>query len=378
MCGIAGVFLRDPNLDINLDKVLDTMLHEIDHRGGDATGFVAVGDDGVMEWQRASCDAKDFSAHRRGVPTGTRVLLAHTRWATQGLPAFMENNHPIRRGAFFIIHNGHVNNDAELFKQCGKQRFGEVDSEAIAARLSTRGTLTSLPEVMEEIEGMAAVAAVDERAGDRLSIARGYYSPMYVLETDKIVMFGSTKETVLDTYRKCIGTISEKRVTYLAEGTCIHYEGRERREVEFQPYKPPVQKQKPQTISYLDQSGRVVSFAKAWDWDDEEDYMDCDSCGTYVPWKDMHWEESPLGDGTTVGRCRECVRYDDWWNSRAGIDALDDDEPDVSDRFSFVNQKVLDAGRTSAYAEAAQRLDPAFMSAKEASASEEDWLNDEE
>ena len=342
MCGIAGVFLRDPNLDVNLDRILDTMLGHIDHRGGDATGYVAVGDDGVLEWQKASCDAKDFCAHRRGVPNGTRGLIAHTRWATQGLPAFTENNHPIRRGAMFIIHNGHVDNDRELFKQCGKTRFGEVDSEAIAAALSTEGTLDGLPAVMEDIRGMAAVAALDERQGDRLSIARGYHSPVFVLETDKIVLFGSTKETVLDTYRKCIGTISKRRVTELDEGVCIHYEGRERRETTFKPYAPLVTKFT--TYSSPNLSSR-------WDWDDEEDYTDCSDCGTFVPWKDMTWELHPL-DGTTIGLCRQCAMYDEW-EARALADASydDDEEPDASDTFSFVNQKVLDAVRP---------LDPAF------------------
>jgi asparagine synthetase B (glutamine-hydrolysing) len=45
MCGIAGVYLLDDSLKVNLDSMLDTMLDDIDHRGGDATGFVAQSDE---------------------------------------------------------------------------------------------------------------------------------------------------------------------------------------------------------------------------------------------------------------------------------------------------------------------------------------------
>src|SRR5580765_5394737 len=102
MCGIAGAFLRDPEgIEVNLDAMLSTLVDAIDHRGGDATGFIALGSEGVVEWQRAACDAEDFNKNRRPVPEGTRTILAHTRYATQGLPAFIENNHPLKRGSFY-------------------------------------------------------------------------------------------------------------------------------------------------------------------------------------------------------------------------------------------------------------------------------------
>ena len=62
------------------------------------------GEKGVLEWHRAACDVPDFTKYRRPVPKGTWTILAHTRYATQGLPAFIENNHPIRRGPFYVIH----------------------------------------------------------------------------------------------------------------------------------------------------------------------------------------------------------------------------------------------------------------------------------
>lgn len=331
MCGIAGVFLRDPNLKVNLDAVLDTLLDEIDHRGGDATGFVAVGDDGVLEWQKAACDARDFCMYRRTVPRGTRALLAHTRWATQGLPAFMENNHPLRRGAFFIIHNGHVVNDDAMFRACSKRPTAVVDSEAIAASLSRAGSLGQLPAVMEEIDGMAAVAAVDERDGSKMSIARGYSSPLFVLETKRIVIFGSTKETVLTAYRKHIGSIKESRVRELAEGTCIHYEDRERIEVDFKVKRPALPKVtwkptgfKPVVVT----KGKTGATSRYDDWD--EDYTDCDECGVWMPWAQVSYREDPT-TGLTIARCPDC----DYCTGLI-------DEDDDTDTVSEVNRRILE------------------------------------
>ena len=125
MCGIAGVYLRDPDAKADLDGMLDTMLEEIEHRGGDATGFVALDAKGIAEWQKAACGSKEFCRYRRRVPKGTRTIMAHTRYATLGLPAFVENNHPLKRGAFVVIHNGHVNNHHQLFELADRKPYGK-------------------------------------------------------------------------------------------------------------------------------------------------------------------------------------------------------------------------------------------------------------
>ena len=224
MCGIAGVYLRDESAKADLDAILDTLLDEIEHRGGDATGFVALGNEGVTEWQKAACGAKDFIRNRRRVPKGSRTLLAHTRFATQGLPAFVENNHPLRRGSFFVIHNGHVNNDAQLFELAKRERFGQVDSEAIAARLSSLGSLEATGRMMSELHGAAAIAAVDETKPGELVLARGYSSPLYVLTTKRYVLWGSTQYAVTEAYEAHIGRLPKKtKIEAVKQGVMLHF-----------------------------------------------------------------------------------------------------------------------------------------------------------
>jgi|SRR5215831_1562388 len=240
MCGIAGVYLRDLRMKVDLDSMLDTMLDGIEHRGGDATGFVALGESGVTEWHRAACDVADFVKYRRPVPQGTWTVLAHTRYATQGLPAFIENNHPIRRGTFYVIHNGHVSNDRKLFQLAEREPFGQVDSEAIPARLASLGKLTDAEVVMEEIEGAAAIAAVDEANPGELVLAKGHSSPLFVLVTNKIVVWASTEATVRAAYKKHVGRIPKKRkIESLETGTMLHFDkdGKQTR-TSFESYQP--------------------------------------------------------------------------------------------------------------------------------------------
>ena len=314
MCGIAGVYLLDDSLKVNLDSMLDTMLDEIDHRGGDATGFVAVSDEGVVEWQKAACDARDFAKGRRRVPQGTRTILAHTRWATQGLPAFMENNHPLKRGSFYAIHNGHVSNDHKLFELAGRERFGQVDSEAVPARLASLGKLQALSIVMEEIEGGAAIAAVDERSPKDLALARGYQSPLFVLRTKKIVLFGSTVGVVKDCYEKHVGKLPKRAVIEdVAEGTMLYWRDGTLKRSSFDAYSPPkvVWKSPNITLPWKEMVGvapKEIAAATGWD-KYEGDILDCDGCGSKVPWNLADYKVDP-DDHQTWQLCQDCSA--DW------------------------------------------------------------------
>jgi hypothetical protein len=342
MCGIAGVFVRSDNTKLNLNAILDTMLDEIEDRGGDATGFLSMGDEGVTEWQRAACDVPDFKHYRRQVPKGSRIVLAHTRWATQGLAAFMENNHPIRRGSFYVIHNGHVSNDRELFKLAGREPFAQVDTEAIPAIIAHLGSLSRVGEAMELVEGAAAIAVVDEKAPGELVLARGYSSPLNVLVTDKVVLWGSTERTVRMAYKKHIGKLPRRRkIESLAEGVLLHVTAKDVTRSEFKSYAP---KYIPYAYaasqfdsSYYRESAaasactippaRTLTQGEHW-WDDDEDEemswsaedildktreTDCDECGGKVPLMDVIRVPEPDSDFEWK-LCEDCA---DLWERLA-------------------------------------------------------------
>lgn len=308
MCGIAGFYLIDPE-GVDADQLLEEMLDEIEYRGGDACGFVAIGDKGVLEWQKAACDVVEFNAYRRRVPKGTRIVICHTRLATQGLAAFIENNHPIRRGPMYVIHNGHVTNDDELFKKAGRRRYGQVDSEAIAALLAQKDSLEATSSVMERIEGQAAIAAVDERNPNLLALARGNGSPLYTLVTRRVILFGSTLESVVRPHRKVIGSIKNNRAVAQPEGTTILVKDGH---IQMSTFKPKVTtygkswlkrwESEPASTFISQSTEKVADYLDALDIEDDEaddkfsvlaedllrdSFAECDECDTWVHSEDM-------------------------------------------------------------------------------------------
>jgi Glutamine amidotransferase domain len=364
MCGIAGIYVRSGNTKLNLDAILDTMLDEIADRGGDATGFLALNPEGVGEWQRAAVDVPDFIKYRRLVPKGTRIILAHTRWATQGHQGFMENNHPIRRGPFYVIHNGHVSNDWELFKLAGRERFGQVDTEAIPALLAHHGELRHVDKVMEEIDGAAAIAAVDERNPGELVLARGYSSPLNVLVTDKLVLWGSTERTVRMAYKKHIGKLPRRqKIESLPEGVMLFITEKKVERIEFKAYAPPTYNYAAGGYSAGRQYGEAWAWSSAkdndscsippaqiigdghfWNDDDDDDEMEwkaedvldrtqeheCDECGGRVPLMDIIRVPEPDGDGFEWKLCEDCADLweklaDEEWTraNQASLDLID-------------------------------------------------------
>jgi len=342
MCGIAGVYLLDGSLKVNLDSMLDTMLDDIEHRGGDATGFVAVSDEGVVEWQKAACDARDFAKGRRRVPEGTRTILAHTRWATQGSPAFMENNHPLKRGSFYAIHNGHVSNDHQLFKLAGRERYGQVDSEAVPARLASLGKLQALSIVMEEIEGGAAIAAVDEKHPKDLALARGYQSPLFVLRTKKIIVFGSTRQTVENAYTSHVGALPKRaKIEEVKQGTMLYWRDGTLKRSTFQQYSPPkvVYKLPNVTLPWVEVNGtspKEIAASSGWDKFDEGDFIECDGCQEMTSWQNAEYMKDTDSE-MSWQFCQDCaIQYE-----YASRDVIPGTRFDSSESISEVNEAIL-------------------------------------
>lgn len=337
MCGIAGFVIKRPGDSRPLDRerLLTELIRGVDHRGGDATGFAARNPSGAVEWHKASTDAAGFIPFRRGMPDGADIAIAHTRWATQGHAAFPENNHPIRRGSIYVVHNGIVNNDRELFTAVGRERYGQVDSEAIAAVLSHAGSLTGTPETIAAlgtIGGSAAIAAMDERDGTVL-LARISGSPLCVLETRRIIVWASTVDAVVDAHTAAIGSLGRAKVETIAEGVAIVIRDGRASRFTFTPLPAPVRTYVPTpstTGSYIPTGSSRRSFATQWEWADDDVIVPL--AGTIA-----HAGSKPAKE---LDRCELCgERSADVWSYWDGADDWDMCE-------ECWNQVSMDAPRT--------------------------------
>jgi glucosamine 6-phosphate synthetase-like amidotransferase/phosphosugar isomerase protein len=275
MCGLAGFIIKDTRV-LNADRaeaLLDALLLQVDHRGGDATGVVALTDDAATTWLiKASCDAKDYVAGRPALPEGARVVIGHTRFATQGDAAFPFNNHPVRVGETYVTHNGHIWNDKEIEKKT-RPYMHAVDSASIGAALDMTvwASTDAIRKALEMLEGGAAVVACSPiHAPGRVLIARVSDSPLYVWEGRSAIVWASTQSAVRAAWASAVGKPPAcEKVVALKEGDGLLVD--EVGEVERFTFEPPWSYQ-PQ--HYTQGTPMITTAEWVEEWDHEEAWRD--------------------------------------------------------------------------------------------------------
>jgi len=193
MCGIAG-FCLSADEHINARKVSMALLKQIKSRGTDATGAAwvtpAVKDRGTkatIAVSKAPVPATLFDPYIAKMPAKARRVILHTRYATQGSPLNNLNNHPIVSGKIVGVHNGHLSNDDDVFSYFSEARKGQVDSEAAFALLNR--TTFHPTQVLDSLDGRAALAWLDSRDKRDLHLARVSGSPLAIGGTAKGSLF---------------------------------------------------------------------------------------------------------------------------------------------------------------------------------------------
>ena len=164
MCGIIGVTSEDRVVE----KLINGLLRQ-EYRGYDSSGLAVFGKDSnqVQLVKRAGKVSELQNAIKEVPMTGT-TGIAHTRWATHGIPT--ENNaHPHHsRGEVYVVHNGIIENHQELrttLKALDYDFESETDTEVIAHLIHAKlGNSVSLAEAVKEavkdLKGTYALGAI--------------------------------------------------------------------------------------------------------------------------------------------------------------------------------------------------------------------------
>lgn len=129
MCGIVGYTGGG-----SAAKIIYDGLTRLEYRGYDSAGIAVMSDKGITTVKKAGrvgCLLPYIESLRGGTGIG------HTRWATHGKPSDV-NAHPHTAGRFTVVHNGIIENYAELKEQlisAGETFLSETDSEVIVRLL---------------------------------------------------------------------------------------------------------------------------------------------------------------------------------------------------------------------------------------------------
>jgi glutamine---fructose-6-phosphate transaminase (isomerizing) len=175
MCGIVGAIAER-----NVVPILMEGLRRLEYRGYDSAGIAVRKDDGHIERIRSVGKVSELQTRLDTQPLTGSLGIAHTRWATHGIPA-ERNAHPHMSGErVAIVHNGIIENHAELraeLSAAGYPFSSETDTEVIAHLLAqcldeTGELLAAVQLTVRKMVGAYALAVASPDEPDRLIVAR--------------------------------------------------------------------------------------------------------------------------------------------------------------------------------------------------------------
>lgn len=208
MCGIVGAVASR-----NVVPILLEGLKRLEYRGYDSAGLV-IGNGQSLERVRSTGRVADLV--QKSAQTQGQIGIAHTRWATHGVPS-ERNAHPhMSRDQIAIVHNGIIENYEELrtsLTAAGYEFSSDTDTEVIAhlvhSHYSRGNTLLAATQAtLTELVGAYAIGVIAADNPDQLICARRG-SPLLLGVGENEHFIASDMSALLPVTR---------RVIYLEEG----------------------------------------------------------------------------------------------------------------------------------------------------------------
>src|SRR5712672_2448756 len=175
MCGIVGVVAER-----NAVPILMEGLRRLEYRGYDSAGLAVLTSEHRLARVRTVGKVKELEAALDAAPIGGDVGIAHTRWATHGVPT-TRNAHPhVSRDGIAIVHNGIIENHEALragLIDLGYSFDSETETEVIAHRIphhlaGSADLYAAVRKTVAELQGAYALAVVSEGDPDCVVLAR--------------------------------------------------------------------------------------------------------------------------------------------------------------------------------------------------------------
>ncbi|WGM45501.1 Glutamine--fructose-6-phosphate aminotransferase [isomerizing] [Brevundimonas sp. NIBR10] len=212
MCGIIGIVGKSPVADRLVES-----LKRLEYRGYDSAG-IAAKVDGVLERRRAPGKLKELEKVLAAQPLEATTGIGHTRWATHGAPT-ERNAHPHIAGRVAVVHNGIIENFAELKAEliaAGRVFSSDTDTEVVAHLLDTNlntglAPLAAFKATLDRLSGAFALCVLIG-GEDEVILAARNGPPLAVGHGDGEMFIGSDG--------LALGPFTNK-ITYLEDGDYV-------------------------------------------------------------------------------------------------------------------------------------------------------------
>ena len=171
MCGIVAAAAGN-----NIVPVLVEGLKKLEYRGYDSAGIAVIG---TTEIERVRSVGRVAELEAASAATSATTGIAHTRWATHGVPC-ERNAHPHISGTIAVVHNGIIENYESLRSELTAQGYvftSDTDTESIAHLIEA--TLKSEPDLFKAVQiacrrliGAFAIAVIDHKQPGKIVVTR--------------------------------------------------------------------------------------------------------------------------------------------------------------------------------------------------------------
>jgi glucosamine--fructose-6-phosphate aminotransferase (isomerizing) len=210
MCGIVGAVAKR-----NIVPVLVNGLLRLEYRGYDSAGLVVV-HEGKLERVRSAGRVAELG--QKSANTVGEVGIAHTRWATHGVPS-ERNAHPhMSRELIAVVHNGIIENYEELRSELTAQGYeftSDTDTEVIAhlvhSHYAQGSLLVATQMALSQLVGAYAIGVIASDNPQQMVAARKG-SPLLLGVGEGEHFVGSDMSALLQVTRN---------VVYLEEGDVV-------------------------------------------------------------------------------------------------------------------------------------------------------------
>jgi len=270
MCGIAGYFAlgnKRPQKN-RIEKIWELA----EGRGTDASGFAFKNDNEKVMCDKAPVKATELMKKSKlwgkletkiAMP---KMMILHTRHATQGSKELPLNNHPVteKGNPFYAVHNGVITNEHEF-----GVKISQVDSLAVIRSLMKHEG--DIEKTFSSLNGSFSVAILSDEDNLMRLFRHSNPTTIYIDIEDDIFYFASLESYLEDTFKdlstekKWGFSFTNNRfriVTYKDEQALILDESglKEKFTCKY------VYKASTKTQIYSNYKGR----GGAWNWDDYE------------------------------------------------------------------------------------------------------------